>query len=348
MVAPVSDGRIMRSMVRIPGSGVDEGAGIMCLNLGNVSNLAAMIPVPQTLSVNSRNGHVQLKSSFGISANPKQAQVVQDRDEHSLKSEDFTDSPRSESTHVASNNVHTRDITTVISSEVNASSVSRSSRLKRPIRKDSEGCSPSTVDSEGCSPPTVVSEGCSPSKRSRVISTPSIENSEGRFPSALVQEAAKINWVLPTGTSRNNYNTRVLPMNLAPPSTSNTHVVIPVGMAQVNSQVTPVVLPTASAKGKTSPAFVLRANAGNVSGAVTPQVPQPQPPPSAVLMVPAQSFPVLYPTVPNRDLQKITQERDILREENQVLKYRLSRFQQLLGNKERMIRVLRHLEAVQA
>lgn len=346
MVAPVSDGRIMRSMVRVPGSGVDEGAGIMCLNLGNVSNLAAMIPVPQTLSVNSRNGHVQLKSSFGISANPKQAQVVQDRDEHSVKSEDFTDSPRLESTHVASNNVHTRDTTTVISSEVNASSISRSSRLKRPIRKDSEGCSPSTVDSEGCSPSTVDSEGCSPSKRSRVISTPSIENSERRFPSALVQEAAKINWVLPTGTSRNNYNTRVLPMNLAPSSTSNTHFVVPVGMAQVNSQVTPVVLPTASAKGKTSPAFVLQANAGNVSGGVTPQVPQTLP--SAVLMVPAQSFPVLYPTVPNRDLQKITQERDILREENQVLKYRLSRFQQLLGNKERMIRVLRHLEAVQA
>lgn len=49
MVGPVDTGELVRSLVRIPGSGYDKSAGSSCLDLARVSTLAASVPVPQTL-----------------------------------------------------------------------------------------------------------------------------------------------------------------------------------------------------------------------------------------------------------------------------------------------------------
>ncbi|XP_063601308.1 uncharacterized protein LOC134785305 isoform X2 [Penaeus indicus] len=49
MVGPVDTGELVRSLVRIPGSGHDKSAGSVCLDLARVSTLAASVPVPQTL-----------------------------------------------------------------------------------------------------------------------------------------------------------------------------------------------------------------------------------------------------------------------------------------------------------
>ncbi|XP_027214724.2 uncharacterized protein [Penaeus vannamei] len=49
MVGPVDTGELVRSLVRIPGSGHDRSAGSTCLDLARVSTLAASVPVPQTL-----------------------------------------------------------------------------------------------------------------------------------------------------------------------------------------------------------------------------------------------------------------------------------------------------------
>ncbi|XP_047479514.1 uncharacterized protein LOC125032433 isoform X2 [Penaeus chinensis] len=49
MVGPVDTGELVRSLVRIPGSGYDKSAGSACLDLARVSTLAASVPVPQTL-----------------------------------------------------------------------------------------------------------------------------------------------------------------------------------------------------------------------------------------------------------------------------------------------------------
>ncbi|KAK7081732.1 hypothetical protein SK128_000853, partial [Halocaridina rubra] len=71
MVRPYQDGKVTRSMVRVPGSGTDEGGDVapICLNLGIVSSLAGMIPVPQTLVVAGRQGHVK-KLKFSGSMGP--------------------------------------------------------------------------------------------------------------------------------------------------------------------------------------------------------------------------------------------------------------------------------------
>ena len=49
MVGPVDTGELVRSLVRIPGSGHVRSAGTICLDLARVSTLAASVPVPQTL-----------------------------------------------------------------------------------------------------------------------------------------------------------------------------------------------------------------------------------------------------------------------------------------------------------
>ncbi|KAK7068133.1 hypothetical protein SK128_024287 [Halocaridina rubra] len=49
MVAPHETGALVRSLVRVPGSGSDRNAGSDCLDLARVSTLAAAIPVPKTL-----------------------------------------------------------------------------------------------------------------------------------------------------------------------------------------------------------------------------------------------------------------------------------------------------------
>lgn len=49
MVVPHSTGQLVRSMVRIPGSGSDRQAHSICLDLSNVSSLAATIPLSRTL-----------------------------------------------------------------------------------------------------------------------------------------------------------------------------------------------------------------------------------------------------------------------------------------------------------
>lgn len=49
MVGPADTGELVRSLVRIPGSGYDKSAGSACLDLARVSTLAASVPVPQTL-----------------------------------------------------------------------------------------------------------------------------------------------------------------------------------------------------------------------------------------------------------------------------------------------------------
>lgn len=49
MTGPVDTGDLVRSLVRIPGSGHVRSAGTICLDLSRVSTLAALVPVPQTL-----------------------------------------------------------------------------------------------------------------------------------------------------------------------------------------------------------------------------------------------------------------------------------------------------------
>ena len=49
MVVPHDTGDLVRSLVRVPGSGSNLSAGSECLNLGRVSNLAASVNIPSTL-----------------------------------------------------------------------------------------------------------------------------------------------------------------------------------------------------------------------------------------------------------------------------------------------------------
>lgn len=49
MVAPHETGDLVRSLVRVPGSGSDRSAGSECLDLARASTLAASVPVPKTL-----------------------------------------------------------------------------------------------------------------------------------------------------------------------------------------------------------------------------------------------------------------------------------------------------------
>ncbi|XP_066948203.1 uncharacterized protein [Macrobrachium rosenbergii] len=49
MVAPHDTGDLVRSLVRVPGSGSNRAAGSECLDLGRASSLAASVPVPTTL-----------------------------------------------------------------------------------------------------------------------------------------------------------------------------------------------------------------------------------------------------------------------------------------------------------
>ena len=49
MVAPHNTGDLVRSLVRVPGSGTEKSAGSECLDLSKVSSLAASVRVPQTL-----------------------------------------------------------------------------------------------------------------------------------------------------------------------------------------------------------------------------------------------------------------------------------------------------------
>lgn len=49
MVVPHSTGQLVRSLVRIPGSGANREANPTCLDLSNVSSLAATVPVSRTL-----------------------------------------------------------------------------------------------------------------------------------------------------------------------------------------------------------------------------------------------------------------------------------------------------------
>lgn len=49
MVAPHDTGDLVRSLVRVPGSGSDRTAGSECLDLARASSLAASVPVPQSL-----------------------------------------------------------------------------------------------------------------------------------------------------------------------------------------------------------------------------------------------------------------------------------------------------------
>ena len=49
MVAPHDTGDLVRSLVRVPGSGSDRTAGSECLDLARASSLAASVPVPSTL-----------------------------------------------------------------------------------------------------------------------------------------------------------------------------------------------------------------------------------------------------------------------------------------------------------
>lgn len=49
MVAPHDTGDLVRSLVRVPGSGSNRSAGSECLDLGRASSLAASVPVPTTL-----------------------------------------------------------------------------------------------------------------------------------------------------------------------------------------------------------------------------------------------------------------------------------------------------------
>ena len=49
MVAPHDTGDLVRSLIRVPGSGTDRAAGAQWLDLARASSLAASVPVPQTL-----------------------------------------------------------------------------------------------------------------------------------------------------------------------------------------------------------------------------------------------------------------------------------------------------------
>ena len=49
MVASYDTGDLVRSLVRVPGSGSDRTAGSECLDLARASSLAASVPVPMTL-----------------------------------------------------------------------------------------------------------------------------------------------------------------------------------------------------------------------------------------------------------------------------------------------------------
>ena len=49
MVAPHNTGDLIRSLIRVPGSGLDKTAGSEFLDLGRTSSLAARVPVPRTL-----------------------------------------------------------------------------------------------------------------------------------------------------------------------------------------------------------------------------------------------------------------------------------------------------------
>ena len=60
MVAPYVTGGIVRSYVRITGSGRDRAAVAESLDLSNVSQLAASVPVPQTLPEALRKPQVDL------------------------------------------------------------------------------------------------------------------------------------------------------------------------------------------------------------------------------------------------------------------------------------------------
>lgn len=49
MVAPHDTGDLVRSLVRVPGSGRDRTMASVCCDLSNVSSYAATVPVPQAL-----------------------------------------------------------------------------------------------------------------------------------------------------------------------------------------------------------------------------------------------------------------------------------------------------------
>ena len=81
MVAPHDTGDLVRSLVRVPGSGFDyQTAGSKCLDLARASSLAASVPVPATLpsalatpvvknkEASSRTSAVKLGSQDGVTA----------------------------------------------------------------------------------------------------------------------------------------------------------------------------------------------------------------------------------------------------------------------------------------
>ncbi|XP_068209794.1 uncharacterized protein [Palaemon carinicauda] len=67
MVAPHDTGDLVRSLVRVPGSGSNRAAGSECLDLGRASSLAASVPVPTALPPALANPKTLKQASASVS-----------------------------------------------------------------------------------------------------------------------------------------------------------------------------------------------------------------------------------------------------------------------------------------
>lgn len=287
MVAPFPDGRIARSMVRIPGSGSSEDARLACLNLGTVSSFAGIVQVPQNLSLTMRNGRQQMMSSLSLGATKQKPESTSLLNDDGTNSEEKVDSSASTlANEGASRATRVDAIASVLNINSNQSSAGRGttpstvangSRQKRPFRQES------------AEEPAVVP------KRYKAMA------------------ATSSNLAVPSGT-----------------------------MGTTGSLSLPLLLPVVTSSGTTMAVPTAHCNNGQPSFFLPEVMSQANTQHPAVL-VPGQ-FPIVEP----RGVQQMVQERDQLMKENISLKRRLSLFHHLLRNKEKLSRVLRHLEAIRS